>query len=164
MHVVAGDIGLAHRPAQQGRKSTTGARRIERGEWSLDTSPLRHAPHTSADLVAEWTRPYTRETAVFPLLPILQQQGMMLDAQGLVRMLARDLGLSEELGNIIIFAAPNDPQQQDAARQEQSTKPPVSTRTYKRINETPQKVGGADADQQQMRDLLQMSANRKGAA
>lgn len=104
------------------------------------------------------------QTAVFPLLPILQQQGMMLDAQGLVRMLARDLGLSEELGNIIIFAAPNDPQQQDAARQEQSTKPPVSTRTYKRINETPQKVGGADADQQQMRDLLQMSANRKGAA
>ncbi len=42
-------------------------RRIERGEWPLDASPLRHAPHTSADLVAEWTRPYTRETAVFPL-------------------------------------------------------------------------------------------------
>ncbi len=42
-------------------------RHIERGEWSLDASPLRHAPHTSTDLVAEWTRPYTRETAVFPL-------------------------------------------------------------------------------------------------
>ena len=42
-------------------------RRIERGEWPLDASPLKHAPHTSADLVAEWTRPYTRETAVFPL-------------------------------------------------------------------------------------------------
>lgn len=104
------------------------------------------------------------QTAVFPLLPILQQQGMMLDAQGLVRMLARDLGLSEELGSIIIFATPNDPQKQDAARAEQSTKPPVSTRTYKRINETPQKVGGGGDEQQQMRDLLQMSARNKGGA
>jgi glycine dehydrogenase len=42
-------------------------RRIERSEWPLDESPLKHAPHTSADLVAEWTRPYSRETAVFPL-------------------------------------------------------------------------------------------------
>ncbi len=42
-------------------------RQIERGEWLLDASPLRHAPHTSADLVAEWTRPYPRATAVFPL-------------------------------------------------------------------------------------------------
>ncbi|MDD2947880.1 MAG: aminomethyl-transferring glycine dehydrogenase, partial [Rugosibacter sp.] len=40
---------------------------IERSEWPLDESPLKHAPHTSADLVAEWTRPYSRETAVFPL-------------------------------------------------------------------------------------------------
>ncbi len=40
---------------------------IERSEWPLDESPLKHAPHTSADLVSEWTRPYSRETAVFPL-------------------------------------------------------------------------------------------------
>jgi glycine dehydrogenase len=40
---------------------------IERGEWPLNESPLKHAPHTSADLVSEWTRPYSRETAVFPL-------------------------------------------------------------------------------------------------
>ena len=40
---------------------------IESGEWPLDESPLKHAPHTSADLVAEWTRPYSRATAVFPL-------------------------------------------------------------------------------------------------
>jgi glycine dehydrogenase len=42
-------------------------RRIEHGEWPLDASPLKHAPHTSADLAAEWTRPYSRETAAFPL-------------------------------------------------------------------------------------------------
>jgi hypothetical protein len=40
----------------------------------------------------------------------------------------------------------------------------VSTRTYKRINETPQKVGGGGDEQQQMRDLLQMSARNKGGA
>jgi glycine dehydrogenase len=42
-------------------------RKIETGEWTLDGSPLKHAPHTEADLVGEWTRPYSREQAVFPL-------------------------------------------------------------------------------------------------
>ena len=42
-------------------------RRIENGEWTLEASPLKHAPHTEADLVGDWTRPYSREQAVFPL-------------------------------------------------------------------------------------------------
>ena len=42
-------------------------RRIETGEWTLDASPLKHAPHTEADMVGEWTRAYSREQAVFPL-------------------------------------------------------------------------------------------------
>ncbi len=42
-------------------------RSIENGEWTLDASPLMHAPHTEADLVGDWTRPYSREQAVFPL-------------------------------------------------------------------------------------------------
>jgi glycine dehydrogenase len=42
-------------------------RRVERGEWPGDDNPLKHAPHTQADLVGEWNRPYGRETAVFPL-------------------------------------------------------------------------------------------------
>jgi len=42
-------------------------RRIENGEWTLDASPLKHAPHTAADLVGDWTRPYSRELALFPL-------------------------------------------------------------------------------------------------
>jgi glycine dehydrogenase len=42
-------------------------RRIENGEWTLDGSPLKHAPHTEADLVGEWTRAYSRQEAVFPL-------------------------------------------------------------------------------------------------
>jgi hypothetical protein len=36
--------------------------KVTRGEWPLEDSPLRHAPHTAEDLlVANWDRPYTRE-------------------------------------------------------------------------------------------------------
>ncbi len=41
-------------------------RAIERGEITVEASPLRHAPHTVEDLVSEWTRAYTREQACFP--------------------------------------------------------------------------------------------------
>jgi glycine dehydrogenase len=35
-------------------------RQIETGEWTLDgSSPLKHAPHTEADLIGDWTRPYS---------------------------------------------------------------------------------------------------------
>ncbi|MFG1498403.1 aminomethyl-transferring glycine dehydrogenase [Saccharospirillum sp. HFRX-1] len=40
--------------------------KVESGEWAADDSPLRHAPHSQADLVGEWTRPYPRELGVFP--------------------------------------------------------------------------------------------------
>jgi glycine dehydrogenase len=43
-------------------------RRIESGEWRAEDSPLKHAPHTQADLAAaEWHRVYPRELAAFPL-------------------------------------------------------------------------------------------------
>ena len=40
--------------------------RVGAGEWSVGDSPLRGAPHTAAMLAADWTRPYSRELAVFP--------------------------------------------------------------------------------------------------
>ncbi|MGL1832895.1 aminomethyl-transferring glycine dehydrogenase [Rhodocyclaceae bacterium SMB388] len=42
-------------------------REIEHGRWTREDNPLVHAPHTQSDLVGEWTRPYSREQAVFPL-------------------------------------------------------------------------------------------------
>jgi glycine dehydrogenase len=40
---------------------------VERGDWPLEQSPLRLAPHPAADVVVdEWTRPYSRERAAFP--------------------------------------------------------------------------------------------------
>ena len=40
---------------------------VRRGDYPVDQSPLRRAPHTVETLVEEWDRPYTRSTAVFPL-------------------------------------------------------------------------------------------------
>ena len=41
--------------------------RVAAGDWPIDDSPLRHAPHTASDLLAEWTRPYQRELGAYPL-------------------------------------------------------------------------------------------------
>ncbi|WP_341360612.1 aminomethyl-transferring glycine dehydrogenase [Georgenia sp. M64] len=40
---------------------------VAAGDVPAARSPLRLAPHTAADLVGEWDRPYSREQAVFPL-------------------------------------------------------------------------------------------------
>ena len=41
--------------------------RVAAGEWPVDDSPLRWAPHTAEDLLGEWTRPYPRELGAYPL-------------------------------------------------------------------------------------------------
>ncbi len=41
-------------------------RAIETGEIDRENNPLKHAPHTVNDLVADWDRPYTREQGCFP--------------------------------------------------------------------------------------------------
>jgi aromatic-L-amino-acid/L-tryptophan decarboxylase len=39
---------------------------VEAGEIAAEDSPLRHAPHTVDDLVADWTRKYPRGRGAFP--------------------------------------------------------------------------------------------------
>ncbi len=42
--------------------------KVASGNWPLDDNPLRNAPHTAACLlVDEWTHPYSREQAAYPL-------------------------------------------------------------------------------------------------
>ena len=41
-------------------------RAVEKGELSDAESPLRHAPHTAADVVGDWDRRYSREAGVLP--------------------------------------------------------------------------------------------------
>jgi glycine dehydrogenase len=41
--------------------------RVAAGEWTVDDSPLRHAPHTAADVATDtWSRAYPRDLAAFP--------------------------------------------------------------------------------------------------
>jgi len=40
--------------------------RVHNGSLPADNNPLCRAPHTQADVIGEWDRPYTREEAVFP--------------------------------------------------------------------------------------------------
>jgi len=42
---------------------------VESGEWSVDKSPLRGAPHTSRAIVGDWDRAYPRESGAFPAGP-----------------------------------------------------------------------------------------------
>jgi glycine dehydrogenase len=43
-------------------------RRVERGEWPVEDSPLRNAPHPVADVASDdWNHPYTRDDAAFPV-------------------------------------------------------------------------------------------------
>jgi glycine dehydrogenase len=45
--------------------------RVEKGEWTIDDSPLRHAPHPAADVATDvWERPYSRDDAVYPLVAL----------------------------------------------------------------------------------------------
>ncbi len=42
--------------------------RVEDGEWSPEDSPLRHSPHTAADIATDdWDRPYSRDLAAYPV-------------------------------------------------------------------------------------------------
>jgi glycine dehydrogenase len=42
--------------------------RVGSGEWPADDNPLHHAPHTAEVLlVDDWTHPYTREEAAYPV-------------------------------------------------------------------------------------------------
>ncbi|MBN9695090.1 MAG: aminomethyl-transferring glycine dehydrogenase [Zoogloea sp.] len=42
-------------------------RAIEEGRLPAEDNPLKNAPHTQADFLGDWNRPYSRTEAVFPL-------------------------------------------------------------------------------------------------
>ena len=50
-------------------------RQIEQGQWPQDDNPLKHAPHTAASLLtSDWSHPYSRETAAYPVAALRQQK------------------------------------------------------------------------------------------
>ena len=50
-------------------------RQIEKGTWPQDDNPVINAPHTASCIAAqEWTKPYTREEAVFPIADLKRRK------------------------------------------------------------------------------------------
>ncbi|RAU46923.1 MULTISPECIES: aminomethyl-transferring glycine dehydrogenase [unclassified Pseudomonas] len=47
-------------------------RAVESGELNKDDNPLKNAPHTAAELVGEWSHPYSREQAVYPVASLVE--------------------------------------------------------------------------------------------
>ena len=48
---------------------------VEAGRWPQDDNPLKNAPHTAPSLLAaEWTHPYTREQAAYPVQALRQSK------------------------------------------------------------------------------------------
>ncbi len=43
---------------------------VAAGEWPLEQSPLRLAPHTAEDLLGDWTRPYSRQLGAYPVAAV----------------------------------------------------------------------------------------------
>jgi glycine dehydrogenase len=47
--------------------------RVAAGDWPADDNPLRNAPHTAQSVIdGEWTHPYDRETAVYPVRSLVR--------------------------------------------------------------------------------------------
>lgn len=42
-------------------------RAVENGSLDKEDNPLKNAPHTAAEIVGEWSHPYSREQAVYPV-------------------------------------------------------------------------------------------------
>jgi glycine dehydrogenase len=52
-------------------------REVESGAWPADDNPLKNAPHTQADFIGggqDWTHPYSREQAAFPLAWVMENK------------------------------------------------------------------------------------------
>lgn len=47
-------------------------RAVEEGRLDANDNPLKNAPHTAAEMVGEWTHPYSREQAVYPLASLVE--------------------------------------------------------------------------------------------
>jgi len=47
-------------------------RAVENGTLDKEDNPLKNAPHTAAEIVGEWTHPYSREQAVYPVASLIE--------------------------------------------------------------------------------------------
>ena len=48
--------------------------RVQSGEWPVEDNPLHHAPHTVESLLGEWSHPYSRELAGYPIAALRESK------------------------------------------------------------------------------------------
>ena len=48
--------------------------RVDAGEWPVEDSPLRNAPHTAACLVGDWSKSYSRELGAYPVPTLVKDK------------------------------------------------------------------------------------------
>ena len=48
--------------------------RVDAGEWPLEDSPLRNAPHTAACLIGDWAKPYSRGLGAYPVPTVMKDK------------------------------------------------------------------------------------------
>jgi hypothetical protein len=73
------------------------------------------------------------ERFVFPMLPILQQQGAQIDVRRLLELVAK-LADVDELRELVVFGEPIQGEPQQGGDPSASFKPAHTTRTYERVN------------------------------
>ncbi|MCI3944037.1 glycine dehydrogenase [Pseudomonas syringae] len=49
-------------------------RAVENGTLDKDDNPLKNAPHTAAEIVGQWSHPYSREQAVYPVDSLIENK------------------------------------------------------------------------------------------
>jgi glycine dehydrogenase len=47
---------------------------VQEGNWPAEDNPLKHAPHTLADVLAAWNRPYSLEQGIAPSAHVRQHK------------------------------------------------------------------------------------------
>ncbi|WEL55379.1 aminomethyl-transferring glycine dehydrogenase [Pseudomonas kermanshahensis] len=47
---------------------------VQEGNWPAEDNPLKHAPHTLADVLAPWNRPYSLEQGIAPSVHVRQHK------------------------------------------------------------------------------------------
>ena len=64
------------RPLLRGddRRSARRSSGSQAGEWPKDDNPLANAPHTAQMLVGDWSHPYSRELACYPVRGLCGRQ------------------------------------------------------------------------------------------
>lgn len=83
------------------------------------------------------------ERFIFPILPVLQEQGLQLDARRLFEIIAQ-LSNVEEVKDLVTFAQPIQGDPQQGGGEQPSFSPTNTTRTYERVNRPGATRGGKE--------------------